>query len=204
MAKRKWYYARVSSNGQNLDRQLQRFRAMGADDREIVQEKKSGKNTQDREQYQAMKNLLLRDGDELIVCSLDRLARNKADIKNELEYFKEHNIRLRVLDIPTTLTDFPEGQEWVLDMVNNILIEVLGSIAENERERIKTRQAEGIEAMKQTERWNTYGRPKAERPSNWDEVAARWRAGEITAVQAMKETGLTKTTFYKLAKEQGQ
>lgn len=197
---RTFYYARVSSRGQNLDRQILKFKELGATDREIITEKKSGKNFEDREAYNSMKSVMLRPGDTLVVCSLDRLGRNKAQIKEELEYYKAHNIRVKVLDIPTTTADFPEGQEWVLEMVNNILIEVLGSIAESERERIKTRQAEGIAAMKQTENWENYGRPKAQKPENWEEVIKRWRAGEITAVQAMKETGLTKTTFYKLAK----
>lgn len=108
---------------------------------------------------------------------------------------------MKVLDIPTTLIDFPEGQEWVCDMVNNIIIEVLGSIAEHERNTIRSRQAEGIiEAKKNNVK---FGRPKAEKPENWDAVISRWRAGEIKAVDAMKELGLTKATFYKLVKNEG-
>jgi DNA invertase Pin-like site-specific DNA recombinase len=82
------------------------------------------------------------------VKSIDRLSRNKYDIHNELQYFKENGIRLKVIDLPTTMMDLPEGQEWVFEMVNNILIEVLGTIAEQERENIRKRQAEGIEAAK--------------------------------------------------------
>ena len=58
------------------------------------------------------------------------LSRNKTDIKNELQYFKDNNIRLKVIDLPTTMMDLPEGQQWVFEMVNNILIEVLGTITE--------------------------------------------------------------------------
>lgn len=195
-----WAYGRVSSSGQNLDRQLAKFREMGIDDRHIITEKKSGKDIEGREAYLALRNQMLRSGDTLAICSIDRLGRNKEQIKKELEYFKQEGIRVKILDIPTTLIDFPQGQEWVCDMVNNILIEVLGSIAQRERETIKSRQAEGIaEAKKKGE--VKFGRPRAEKPDNWDEVFSKWQAGEITAVKAMELTGTTKSTFYKLAKE---
>jgi len=138
----------------------------------------------------------LRSGDTLVVKSLDRLSRNKADIKSELEYFKANGIRLKVLDLPTTMIDYPEGQEWVLDMVNNILIEVLSSIAQQERETIHRRQAEGIAAAKA--KGKHLGRPRAERPDNWNDVIAAWKAGKITAVEAMRRTGTKRSTFYKL------
>jgi len=145
MSNKSFYYARVSSeHGQKLDRQIEQFKALGADDRDIITEKKSGKNIDDREAYKAMRNQLLRRGDCLYITSIDRLGRNKADIKTELEYYKENGIKVKILDMPTTMIDFPEGQEWVCDMVNNILIEVLGSIAEQERLTIKKRQAEGM------------------------------------------------------------
>ena len=140
---RTFYYARVSTKDQNLDRQIAAFEAMGATDRDIITDKESGKDL-DRKGYQALKNVLLRPGDTLVVKSLDRLSRNKYDIHNELRYFKENNIRVKVLDLPTTMMDLPEGQEWVFDMVNNILIEVLSTIAEQERETLRRRQAEGI------------------------------------------------------------
>lgn len=196
MENRTWYYARVSSKEQNLDRQLATFAAMGAQEREIIADKESGKNL-DRQGYAALKAALLRRGDRLVVKSLDRLSRSKADIKNELQYFKDNGIRLKVLDLPTTLADFPAGQEWVFDMVNNILIEVLASIAQQERETIHQRQAEGIAAAKA--RGKHLGRPRAEKPDNWDETIAQWKAGDITAVEAMRRTGLKRSTFYKLA-----
>ena len=128
-----FYYARVSSREQNLDRQIEAFKKLGANEREIICDKESGKDF-NREGYQALKNTILRSGDTLVVKSLDRLSRNKSDIKNELQYFKEHNIRLKVIDLPTTMMELPEGQRWVFEMVNNILIEVLGTIAEQESE----------------------------------------------------------------------
>ena len=70
------------------------------------------------------------------------------DIRSELQYFKDNGIRIRIIDLPTTMMELPEGQEWVFDMVNNILIEVLGTIAEQERLTIRSRQAEGIASAK--------------------------------------------------------
>ena len=144
---------------------------------------------------------MLRPGDTLVVKSLDRLSRNKRDIKNELQFFKDNGIRLKVIDLPTTMMELPEGQEWVFDMVNNILIEVLGTIAEQERETIHKRQAEGIAAAKA--KGKKLGRPPAILPENWNEVLSLWKAGDITAKEAMKRTGTKRSTFYKLVKGKG-
>lgn len=196
MENRTYYYARISSKEQNLDRQISAFMALGASERDIVTDKESGKNL-DRKGYQALKNAMLRRGDILVIKSLDRLSRNKADIKNELQYFKDNGIRLKVLDLPTTLMEYPDGQEWVFDMVNNILIEVLGAIAEQERVAIHQRQAEGIAAAKA--KGKHLGRPKAVKPDNWDDVIYQWKSGAITAKKAMELTGLKRSTFYQFA-----
>ena len=167
MESRTYYYARVSSKDQNLDRQLAAFKALGASERDIITDKESGKDL-DRVGYQALKNAILRRGDTLVIKSLDRLSRNKADIHNELQYFKDNGIRVKVIDLPTTMMDLPEGQQWVFEMVNNILIEVLGTIAEQERATIKQRQAEGIAAAK--EQGRKLGRPALTFPDNWEAV----------------------------------
>ena len=198
MKNKTFYYARVSSKEQNLSRQIEAFKKLGADDREIICDKESGKSLE-RNGYQALKNTILRNGDTLVVKSLDRLSRNKADIKKELQYYKDNNIRLKIIDLPTTMTELPEGQEWVFDMVNNILIEVLGAIAEQERETIRKRQREGIDAAKA--KGKHLGRPKFVKPDNWDEVILRWRKKEITARQAQKELNVSKSSFYKRINE---
>ena len=195
METRTYYYARVSSKEQNLDRQIETFKALGADERDIITDKESGKDL-NRTGYTALKNAMLRKGDTLVVKSLDRLSRNKADIKNELQFFKDNGIRLKVIDLPTTMMDLPQGQEWVFEMVNNILIEVLGTIAEQERKNIKQRQAEGIAVAKANGK--KLGRPALQFPANWDSVYASWKAGEITAKTAMEQTGTKRTSFYKL------
>ncbi len=88
-------------------------------------DKQSGKDLE-RSGYQALKGALgLRTGDTLYIKSLDRLSRNKEDIKNELEWFKKNGILVMILDLPTSMIQVPMGQEWIIEMINNILIEVL-------------------------------------------------------------------------------
>lgn len=190
-------YARVSSAHQNEDRQLEALKKFGIDERNIIIDKESGKDM-DRHGYQSLKHTLLRKGDILVVKELDRLSRRKEDIKNELEYLKRSGIRVKILNIPTTLADFPDGNEWVLDMVNNILIEVMGSIAEEERNKIHQRQREGIDAA--MTKGTTFGRPQVEKPDRWSEVMEQVKNQEITSVQAMNLLGMKKTSYYKLRK----
>lgn len=197
MSSKTFYYARVSSKTQNEDRQIQAFKSMGADDRDIIVDKASGKDL-NRPGYTALKTTMLREGDTIIITELDRLSRKKSDIKKELEYFKDNNIRLKILNIPTTMIDFSEDQSWIQDMVNNIVIEVMGSIAEDERNRIRKRQEEGLAAAKA--KGLKLGRPSVQLPHNWDTVIQQWENGDIKAVEAMKITGIKKNTFYKLYK----
>ena len=204
MESRTYGYARVSSTDQNLSRQIEALPALGVDERNIIKDKASGKDL-NRDGYQSLRNHMLRSGDTLIVKSLDRLGRNKGDIKAELEYYRQQGIRVKIIDLPTTMADFSSEdstQKLILEMVNNILIEVLGTMAEQERANIKQRQAEGIAVAKA--KGEHLGRPQATKPDNWDMVYADWKAGNITARKAMELTGTKRTTFYKLAAmEQG-
>lgn len=197
MENRTFYYARVSSKDQNLDRQLKAFHDLGAAERDIITDKESGKDL-DRPGYQALKNAMLRSGDTLVIKSLDRLSRCKADIKKELQYFKENHIRVKVIDLPTTMTEWPEGQELMGETITNIMIELYGMMAEQERANIKQRQAEGIAAA--MEKGKKLGRPGLDFPANWTPVYTAWKAGEITAKAAMEQTGTKRTSFYKLVK----
>jgi len=192
-------YARISTKEQCLGRQLKALNDLGISDRDIIVDKASGKDVDGRAGYLTLRNSMLRSGDTLVVKSLDRLSRNKADIKVELEHYKANGIRLKVIDLPTTMIDY-EGQEWVFEMVNNILIEVLGTIAEQERETIRQRQAEGIAVAKESGKV-TFGRPRAKKPENWDSVIGQWQAKEITARKAMEMLDNMKpNTFYRLLK----
>ena len=198
MKSKTYYYARVSTKEQNLDRQLAAFRELGADERDIICDKESGKDL-DRPGYRMLRDYMLRPGDTLVIKSLDRLSRRKEDIKNELRHFHDNGVRVKIIDLPTSMIEVPAGQEWVLDMVNNILIEVLGTIAEQERETTLKRQAEGIAAAR--EKGVDFGRPKIEYPSDWAQVYVAWKSGGISARMAMDRMGLKKTTFYKLVRE---
>lgn len=198
MDNRVYGYARVSTREQNEDRQLEALKVFGVPEQNIIIDKASGKDTE-REGYQYLKRQILGNGDTLVIKELDRLSRNKADIKRELEEFKEMGIRVKILDIPTTLTEFPPEQEWILDMINSILIEVLGSIAENERNKIRSRQREGIEAAKKKN--VRFGRPAVEKPDNWDTVMAKVRSGEIKAVEAIQELGISRSSYYRLLRK---
>lgn len=141
---------------------------------------------------------VLRSGDTLVIQDLDRLSRNKLHINQELRYFQEQKIRVKILNIPTTLIDPPKGQEWVIEMTNNIIIEVYASIAENERKRIRERQQEGIEAARI--QGKHLGRPRIPYPVDWDSIYKEWQEGKITAVYAMQKLGLKRSTFYRLVR----
>ena len=198
MEKRVFGYARVSSKEQNLDRQVQALQEY-VEPGNILVDKASGKDL-DRESYQALKGALgLREGDTLYITSLDRLSRDKQQIKQELEWFKEKKVSLRILDLPTSLVEVPEGQEWILEMVQNILIEVLSSIAQQERLTIRKRQKEGIEAARR--KGKHMGRPHIKKPEGFDTVYWEWKAGKITARKAMETLGLKSSTYYRLAKQ---
>ena len=195
MEKRIFGYARVSSKEQNLDRQVLALKKYVEQDKILV-DKASGKDL-NREAYQALKGSLgLRAGDVLYITSLDRLSRNKEEIKQELQWFKSHKISLKILDLPTSLIEVPEGQEWIQEMVQNILIEVLASVAQQERITIHQRQREGIEAARK--KGKQFGRPEVKIPDGFEEIYLKWNRGEITARKAMQKLGLKRSTFYRL------
>lgn len=189
-------YSRVSTKEQNLDRQIVELKKY-VDERFIFQDKLSGKDF-DRPQYQLMKKVAQK-GDAIYVKSLDRLGRNKQQIKEELEYYKNEGVRIKILDIPTSMMDIPEGQEWLMDMINNLLIEVLATMAEQERNNIRQRQAEGIAIAK--EKGIYKGRKKIEVDDTFKKAYDQWKNNEITATKAMELTGLKRNTFYRRVAE---
>lgn len=195
MDNRTFGYARVSTREQNEDRQIEALTDFGVSKDNIIVDKCSGKDTE-REGYQYLKKQILRSGDTLVIKELDRLSRNKADVKRELEFFKKKGVHFRILDIPTTLTEFPAEQMWVMDMINAILIEVLGSIAENERNKIRSRQREGIAAAKKKN--VRFGRPAVDKPENWEQVMNQISAKQITVSQAIHQLNISRSSFYRL------
>ena len=198
-----YFYARVSSKDQNLDRQLEVARAYKNIDR-VFSDKQSGKNF-DRPEYIEMKTIV-HSGDEVVIKELDRLGRDKNGIKEEIRWFKEHGVILRILDVPTTLIDF-QGQDWIADMVNNILIEVLGAIAQQEREKNHKRQREGIDAMQvvdgkkiSAKTGRAYGRQTLDIPL-FTELYNQVSADTLSVSAACSALGISRGTWYNRVKE---
>lgn len=190
-------YIRVSTKEQNLDRQLDELYKLGIEDKYIYQDKQSGKDF-DRIGYQYMKKSLEK-GDTLVIKELDRLGRNQEELKSEWQYFKDNEINIRVLDMPALNINYDdENIKPLIKMINNIIFEVMSWKAQNERETIRKRQAEGIKAAK--EKNVKFGRPEIEIPSNFMEICEKWKRGEITATKAIELTGMKRTTFYKQVK----
>ena len=200
----KYYYTRVSHKDQNLARQIEEAKSYKDVD-EVFCDKQTGKNF-DRPEYARLKSIL-KKGDEVIVKEMDRLGRNKEATKDEIKWFKENGITLRILELPTTLIDF-NGQEWIADMINNMLIEVLTSIAEQEVKKIDRRRAEGIAAMPivngkkvSTKTGRTYGRQPIELTDDFQKFLKKQKDGEITVNECCKQLGISRATWYKRLSE---
>ena len=188
-------YVRVSSKEQNLDRQVESLKKYGVEERDIITDKQSGKDF-NREGYITLKNSLLREGDILVIKELDRLGRNMDQIKQEWQELEKLGVNIVVLDNPVLNTEGKTDLERKL--IGNIIFELLTYMAQKEREKIKQRQREGIDAAKALGKH--LGRPRAMYPKNWNEIYPKWKNGEIKAVEAMELMGLKKNTFYNLIK----
>ncbi len=204
MAKEIFGYARVSTQGQNVDRQIVELRKYVKKEGNVYSDKQSGKDFK-RAAYQKMKDAL-RDGDELYIKSLDRLGRNKQQIKDELQQLQRKGVFVHILDFPQTMiTTKDKQQRELLDLATNIMIEILGYVAEKERENIKQRQAEGIDVWRRTGKTKTgrpYGRPRKEAPKNWSKVYKLWERKEIKSKEAISMLGIGRNMFYRLIHEE--
>ena len=196
-------YLRVSTKDQNLERQIIAVKEYNPKIDKIFSDKQSGKNFE-RTEYLKLK-AVLQSGDELIIKELDRLGRNKEEIKKELSWFKYHKIIVRILNVPTTLMDF-NGQEWILDMINNVLIEVMGAVAEQEREKILERQKEGIAAMPVVDGKKVSiktGRPMGNPGKDIKEFPKffeKTKKGELSVSESCRQLGISRTHWYRLCK----
>ena len=196
-------YARVSSKEQNEARQELQLREYGVPDREIIIDKESGKDF-NRKGWNLLVGTstsagLLRDGDTLVITSIDRLGRNYTEIWNMWKHLTDElSISLIVLDMPLLNTNSADGS---LDhrFLQDLVLQILSYVAEKERVNIKKRQREGIEAAKL--RGKHLGRPRIEKPENWDKVYLAWMKKDITAVSAMNKLNLKPNTFYRLVKD---
>ena len=200
-------YWRVSSTEQNEARQLAAFQSCSEEIDQVFGDKLSGKDT-NREDYQKMLSML-QPGDLVIIKSLDRLSRKYDDIAEEWRRItKEKGADILVLDM-ADLLDTRKGKDLVGTLISDIVVKLLSYVAEQERENIKARQAEGIAAMpvvngrkvsKKTGRG--FGRT-AKRPDNFLEVYARQQRGELKLKEALALTGVGRTRWYELTKEVG-
>lgn len=195
-------YVRVSSTDQNEERQLEDLRNAGVEERNIYIDKKSGKDFE-RENYKAMLGRL-REGDLVVVSSLDRLGRDYTEIQEQWNYItKTIKADIKIIDIPlldTSTTIETLDKRFMADLVLTILC----YIANKERENIRKRQRQGIDVMPivdgkrvSLKTGRPTGRPRAVKPDNWNEIYAKWVEKEITAVKAMELLNLKPNTFYK-------
>ena len=196
-------YCRVSGKDQCLTRQIESLKEYGCE--KIYADKATGKNF-NRPEYSKLKEML-RAGDTLVVHEFDRLGRNKKLTLKELQYFKDNNIRLIALNLPTTQMDTKDN--LMLDTINNIVIELYTMMAQQEIETREKRQREGIDNMLVNEdgkkvsskTGRLYGRQSIEYPKNWDSVIQLVDNKQLSNLEAMTMLGLKKTTYYKLLKE---
>ena len=197
----KYGYLRVSTKEQNESRQLEEL-IKYVDIKNIYLDKTSGKNF-DREQYRQLKEKIV-PGDEIYFKELDRLGRNKNEVKSELEYFKARGVILRFLDIPTTLInfeDYGEMQKTLMEMINSILFEVYSTLSETEYKKIRNRQSEGIAIAKEQGKYKNCGRKKKEVDQNFEFLYKQYKEDQINAVNFAKMMNYSRTTLYKKIKE---
>lgn len=183
-------YIRVSSYDQNEDRQVIVMQKMQIPSKNLYTDKQSGKNF-DRPRYKKLLRKLKAD-DVLYIKSIDRLGRNYSEILEQWRYLtKIKNIDIVVLDMP--LLDTRIGKDLMGTFLSDIVLQVLSFAAENERNNIRQRQAEGIAAAKA--KGIRFGRPPKPLPANFHAVYQKWKAGKITGITAAKECCMPLTSF---------
>ncbi|MBK5262460.1 MAG: recombinase family protein [Peptostreptococcaceae bacterium] len=193
---RMYGYCRISDKDQNEARQVKAMADAGVDTRYIIIDKQSGKDF-NRPQYQMLKNAL-REGDLLVVKSIDRLGRNYKEIIKEWQFItQEIKTDIKVLDME--LLDTTLHKDLLGTFISDLILQVLAYVAQQERDNIKIRQAEGILIAKA--QGKHLGRPKAIMPERFEEVYKKWKTEQITAKKAMEELNLKRTTFYEFVKQ---
>lgn len=206
---KEWFYARVSSKGQNLARQIEAAHELGIPDDRIIREKMSGKNFSSREEYLKLK-AELQPGDVLYVMSVDRLGRNYDETYAEWQALVVMGVDIVVLDMP--LLDTRQTNKNGLDgkFVADLVLKVLTYVAQKERDNNRERQMQGYAAMpvvngkkvstKPGKEGRTCGRQKMTVP-NFPEYAAKVQAGVLNVTEACAELGISRGKWYRLVKE---
>lgn len=189
-------YARVSSKEQNEKRQLEAFKDFNIDERDIYIDKQSGKDF-NRNQYNILKNIL-RENDVLVIKSIDRLGRNYNMIIDEWKDITK-NIKADIVVIDMPLLDTRKNKDLLGTFISDLILQILSYVAEQERTFIKQRQKEGIASAKLN--GVKFGRPKIEKPDNFDFVVSKWKNKEIKTKEALELLHLRPNTFYTMVKE---
>lgn len=199
-------YHRTSTKDQHLDRGITEIQKYCTDNEislyknKVYTDQQTGKNF-NRPRYQMIKDEILESGDVLIVTELDRLGRNKEATLKELQFFKENNIRVMVLELPTTLIDLSAMENsmarMMLETINNMMIELYASMAQAEIEKKEKRQREGIEAKKARGEWEDYGRPRVMSLELFKKEYCLVQQGKKKPFELMRELKMTKPTFYR-------
>lgn len=193
----KYGYIRVSTQQQNIDRQIDAMKELGLDDKELFIDYESGKDF-NRKNYKKLIRKLKKD-DLVIIKSIDRLGRDYNMIIEEWRLItKEKEADIMVIDMPLLDTRI-EGKNLVGKFISDIVLQVLSFVAQNERENIKLRQAEGIRAAKA--RGVKFGRPRITLPSNFKIIAKQFLNKEITNKKACEILNMTRGSFYRYLKE---
>lgn len=188
-------YIRVSSRDQNEDRQLDAMKTL-VKPGNIYMDKQSGKDF-NRPQYKKLVRRLKKD-DLLYIKSIDRLGRNYEEILSQWRILtKEKGIDIVVLDMP--LLDTRRGKDLMGTFLSDIVLQVLSFVAENERNNIRQRQAEGIAAAKA--RGVRFGRPQIDPPDQFERIIGEWERREITIQEALQRCDMSESTFYRRLKE---
>ena len=189
-------YARVSTQHQNLERQIQALEEYGITKENLFIDKKSGKDF-NRGDYQLMKQILQRtQNNVLVIKSIDRLGRNYKEIQKEWQEITNY-ADIIVLDIP--LLDTTKNKQLLGTFISDLILQVLSYVAENERTNIRQRQAEGIAIAKA--KGKKFGRPTIEIPRNFKIQYDLWRNGKQTAKTTMANLNLKKSKFYAFVRE---
>lgn len=191
-------YARVSTQHQKEDRQIEDLKKFGIDEENIFVDKKSGKDFE-REEYQLLKQIMKRtQNNVLVIKSIDRLGRNYKQIQEEWrEVTQDLKTDIVVLDMP--ILDTRQYKDLLGSFISDLVLQVLSFVAEEERTRIRSRQKEGIEIAKA--KGKKFGRPKVKIPDNFEEEYERWRSQEQTAKVTMENLGLKRGKFYMFVRE---
>ena len=185
-------YARVSAHDQNLSRQLDAFSAFGIPKRNIFCDKKSGKDF-DRKNYLRLIRKL-KHGDLLVIKSIDRLGRNyKMIIEEWSRITNKIQADILVLDMPL-LDTRSKSDTLVGKFISDIVLQVLSFVAENERENIRARQAEGIAAAKK--KGVRFGRPPKIYSQNFFDILFSYKNNSISLQEALSLTGMSQSNFY--------